>query len=206
MNRITSLLADLDIENLLDETKKEIANGTDAQTILKWCQEGMTIVGERFGAGEYFVSDLMMSSMIFKQVNQELVPLMEGVESESLGKVVLGTVEKDIHDIGKDIVFAMLKSNGFDVIDVGVDAKPEVFVKALKESGAKVLALSCLLTTCYDSIKETVEALNEAGLRDKVKVIIGGGPVDESVVKYSGADTYGPDAQFAVTYCKEVLA
>lgn len=205
MSNITSMLADLDM-NLLDETTKELEKGTDPQTILTWCQQGMNLVGEKFAAGEYYVSDLMMSGALFKQVNEVIAPLLEGRGAITLGKVVLGTVEKDVHDIGKDLVFAMLKANGFEVIDLGVDVKPAVFVNALKESGAKVLALSCLLATCYDSILATVEAVKEAGLRDEVKIFIGGGPVDDSVVRYSGADAFGPDAQSAVTLCKEALA
>lgn len=203
MGEIVTMLADLDIENLLGEVNKELENGTDPQVILKWCQEAMNMVGDRFVSGIYFVSDLMMSGMLFKQVNEVLAPYLVGKEMPTMGKVVIGTVEKDVHDIGKDLVHAILKSNGFDVIDLGVDVPADRFVRALKETGSKVLALSCLLATCYDSILETVEAVKTAGLRDKTTIIIGGGPVDDSVVKYSGADAYGSDPQAAVKFCKK---
>jgi methanogenic corrinoid protein MtbC1 len=124
-------------------------------------------------------------------------------ENSTAGKVVLGTVAGDIHDIGKDLVSAMLTAGNFEVIDVGIDAPTDSFIKALKENpDCKILALSCLLTTCYDSLKETVEAVKAEGLND-VKIMIGGGPVDKNVVEYSGADTYGKDAQGAVTIAKE---
>jgi methanogenic corrinoid protein MtbC1 len=173
--------------------------------ILKESEAGMVKVGELFSSGDYFVSDLMMSGEMFKEVGEMLEPYLKGKTSDILGKVVLGTVEGDIHDIGKDLVYIMLKSGGFDVIDVGVDAKPETFVNALKESEAPILALSCLLTTCYDSILNTVKAVEDAGLRGQVKIIIGGGPTDESVVRYTRADAVGDDAQSAVSLCKELI-
>ncbi|MBU4440266.1 MAG: cobalamin-dependent protein [Acetobacterium sp.] len=205
MAKISELLANLEMDELMKAVQQELDNGTDPLEILKEGEAGMIKVGELFSAGEYFVSDLMMSGEMFKEVGEMLAPHLDGKTSEVLAKVVLGTVEGDIHDIGKDLVYVMLKSGGFDVIDVGVDAKPEVFVNALKESDAPILALSCLLTTCYDSILNTVKAVEAAGLRDQVKIVIGGGPTDESVVKYTGADAVGDDAQSAVRLCKEML-
>ncbi|MDI3536632.1 MAG: hypothetical protein PWP16_481 [Eubacteriaceae bacterium] len=205
MVKLGEMLANLEMDELMEAVQKELDQGTDPVEILKDCEAGMVAVGEKFSAGDYFVSDLMMSGEMFKEVGEMLEPHLAGKTGESLGKVVLGTVEGDIHDIGKDLVYIMLKSGGFDVIDVGVDAKPEAFVDALKESGAPVLALSCLLTTCYDSILNTVKAVEAAGLRDQVKIIIGGGPTDESVVTYTGADAVGDDAQSAVRICKEMM-
>ncbi|MGE4508111.1 MAG: B12-binding domain-containing protein [Eubacteriaceae bacterium] len=205
MVKLGEMLANLEMDELMEAVQKELDQGTDPVEILKDCEAGMVAVGEKFSAGDYFVSDLMMSGEMFKEVGEMLEPHLAGKTGESLGKVVLGTVEGDIHDIGKDLVYIMLKSGGFDVIDVGVDAKPEAFVDALKESGAPVLALSCLLTTCYDSILNTVKAVEAAGLRDKVKIVIGGGPTDESVVTYTGADAVGDDAQSAVRICKEMM-
>jgi methanogenic corrinoid protein MtbC1 len=153
-----------------------------------------------------FVSDLMMAGELFKAINALTMPLLKNADVPSMGKVVLGTVKEDIHDIGKDIVHNMLAANGIEVIDLGVDVSPEQFVAALKEHNAKVLALSCLLVSCYGSILKTVEAVKAAGLRDKVKIIIGGGPVDDHVVNYSGADAVGFAAQDAVNYCREVLS
>ncbi len=205
MAKISELLANLEMDELMESVQLDLDNGRDPVEILKECEAGMVKVGEMFSAGDYFVSDLMMSGEMFKEVGIMLEPHLSGKTGDILGKVVLGTVEGDIHDIGKDLVYVMLKSGGFDVIDVGVDAKPEVFVDALKESGAPLLALSCLLTTCYDSILNTVKAVEAAGLRDQVKIIIGGGPTDESVVSYTGADAVGDDAQSAVRLCKEML-
>lgn len=205
MAKICELLASLEIDALMANVQSDLDNGRDPVEILKECEAGMVKVGELFSAGEYFVSDLMMSGEMFKEVGEMLEPHLAGKTGDVLAKVVLGTVEGDIHDIGKDLVYVMLKSGGFDVIDVGVDAKPEVFVDALKESGAPILALSCLLTTAYDSILNTVKAVAAAGLRDQVKIIIGGGPTDESVVRYTGADAVGNDAQSAVRLCKEML-
>jgi methanogenic corrinoid protein MtbC1 len=205
MAKISELLASLEIDALMASVQSDLENGRDPVEILKECEAGMVKVGELFSAGEYFVSDLMMSGEMFKEVGEMLEPHLAGKTGDVLAKVVLGTVEGDIHDIGKDLVYVMLKSGGFDVIDVGVDAKPEVFVDALKESGAPLLALSCLLTTCYDSILNTVKAVEAAGIRDQVKIVIGGGPTDGSVVSYTGADAVGDDAQSAVRICKEML-
>ncbi|MBF7095674.1 cobalamin-dependent protein [Alkalibacter sp. M17DMB] len=202
---IAEMLANLEDEAVMAEVKKQISDGVEPMKIFEACQEGMNIVGKKFQDGEYFVSDLMMSSAIFKDVSDVIKPLL-GTEGEAtIGKVVLGTVEGDIHDIGKDLVHAMLSAGNFEVIDVGIDAPVDAFVNALKENpDAKVLALSCLLTTCYDSLKATVEAVKEAGLTD-VKIMIGGGPVDQSVVDFSGADTYGETAQDAVFIAKELM-
>lgn len=205
MAKISELLANLEMDELMEVVQKELDQGTDPMEILKESEAGMVKVGELFSSGDYFVSDLMMSGEMFKEVGEMLEPYLKGKTGDILGRVVLGTVEGDIHDIGKDLVYIMLKSGGFDVIDVGVDAKPEAFVTALKESGAPILALSCLLTTCYDSILNTIKAVEAAGLRDQVKIIIGGGPTDESVVRYTGADAVGDDAQSAVRICKEML-
>lgn len=203
---IKKLLVDLDEEGLVAEVKKKLESGANPTDIIAECQDGMVEIGELFSRQEMFVSDLMMSAMIFKEVSEVVEPyLAKDDDKKALGKVVLGTVKDDIHDIGKDIVGTMLKSNNFEVVDLGVDVEPEAFVQAVRESGAKVVALSCLLASCYTSIKATVEAFQDAGIRDDVKVIIGGGPVDQHVVTFSGADTFGPDAQGAVKYCREVL-
>lgn len=206
MRNISELLSNLDEEELMKEVKAQLNDGISPQEILKKCQDGMVAVGEKFGAGEYYVSDLMMSGAMFKEVGELLEPYMKGQAQETIGKVVLGTVEGDVHDIGKDLVYSMLKAGGFEVIDVGVDAPPSVFVDALiANPDAKVLALSCLLTTCYDAIKNTVDLVVSSGLRDKIKIIIGGGPVNQSVVDYTGSDKYGEDAQSAVNLAKEMI-
>jgi methylmalonyl-CoA mutase cobalamin-binding domain/chain len=207
MGKIKELLVELEDEQLAALVQKELDGGTAPQAILDECQAGLTEIGVLFSEGKMFVSDLMMAGSVFKDVSNIIMPrLSAGGPKESLGKVVLGTVKEDIHDLGKNIVASLLTASGFEVIDLGVDVGAEDFVKAVKEQDSKVVALSCLLVSCYDSIKATVEALNGAGLRGKVKVLIGGGPVDEHVVGYAGADAFGKTAQAAVDYCKEVYA
>jgi methylmalonyl-CoA mutase cobalamin-binding domain/chain len=207
MGQIKELLVELEDEQLTELVKKELEQGTRPEAILDECQEGLAEIGNRFSEGKMFVSDLMMAGSVFKDLSDLLMPhLGAGGPKESPGTVVLGTVKEDIHDLGKNIVASLLTASGFEVIDLGVDVAAEDFVKAVKEHNTKVVALSCLLVSCYDSIKATVEALKGAGLRDKVKVLIGGGPVDEHVVAYSGADAFGANAQAAVDYCKEAYA
>ncbi len=203
---ITRALADLDEERTIELVKKALQDNVAGENILRACQEGMNQVGALFETQEYFVSDLIMSGEIFKQVGVLLEPYLKAGGAESAGKVVFGTVKGDIHDIGKDIVVNMLKAAGFEVIDVGVDVPASAFVEALKASGAKVLGLSGLLTLAFDSMRETIEALKAAGLRDQVKVMVGGGPVDGNVCKSVGADDWGADAQSAVRLSKQWYA
>jgi methanogenic corrinoid protein MtbC1 len=202
VREITKALGDLDEQLTLDLVRKAIEENAAPEEILKACQDGMNEVGARFEKQEYFVSDLMVSSGIFKLVGGILDPLLKADGSEILGKVVFGTVQGDVHDIGKDIVENLLKSAGFEVIDLGVDVPPERFVEALKTSGATVLGLSGLLTLAFDSMRDTIEAVKAAGLRDKVKIMVGGGPVDATVCKSVGADDWGADPQQAIRLAK----
>ena len=139
-----------------------------------------------------------MSAEIFKEAIAEIEPHLKPEEGNSRGVIVLGTVKGDLHDIGKNIVAALLRCEGYEVRDLGVDVPPDKFISTIKETGASLLALSGLLTLAFDSMKETVDVLKKAGMRDEVKVIIGGGPVNEQVVEYSGADAFGSDAAQAV--------
>ena len=200
---ITKALADLDEERTLQMVREALGDHIPAGDILQACQEGMNQVGSRFECQDYFVSDLIMSGEIFKQVGAILEPNLKLGGTAYLGKVVMGTVKGDIHDIGKDIVVNMLKSAGFEVIDLGVDVSAARFVDALKESGATVLGLSGLLTLAFDSMKETVKAVAAAGMRDKVKIMLGGGPVDGHVCKAVGADDWGANAQQAVRLARQ---
>ena len=141
---------------------------------------------------------------MLRQISDMVKPMLKGeIETQRLGKVVIGTVEGDIHDIGKDIVVFMLDVNGFEVIDLGIDVPGQKFVDAIKESEAPVVGLSGFLTLAFDSMKNTVEAISEAGLRDKVKIMIGGGQIDEEVREYTGADAFGSDAMEAVSLTKK---
>ncbi len=200
---ITNALADLNEDQVLQLVQKALQEGIAPADVLKACQEGMNQVGARFECKDYFVSDLIMSGEIFKQVGAILEPHLKVGGTAYLGKVAVGTVKGDIHDIGKDIVVNMLKSAGFEVIDLGVDVPAARIVDALKESGAPVLAMSGLLTLAFDSMKETIELLKKEGMRDKVKVMVGGAPVDASVCRAVGADDWGADAQAAVRLAKQ---
>jgi methanogenic corrinoid protein MtbC1 len=202
-DKLALALADLEEETALNMVDSKLAAGEDATAIMDACRTGMVEVGKRYEAGEYFISDLMMAGEILKQVTGKITPYLKGDTTEPKGKVVAGTVKGDIHDIGKDIVVAMLKSNNFDVTDLGVDVPPDKFVQALKDTGASVLSLSGLLTVAFDGMKETVQAVEAAGLRDKVKVMVGGGPVTDKVREYTGADAWGADAQAAVTLANQ---
>jgi 5-methyltetrahydrofolate--homocysteine methyltransferase len=164
----------------------------------------MEIVGKRFADSEYFIPDLVYSGEILKAVNELVKPrLTKATEIKRLGKIVFGTVAGDIHDIGKDIVVFMLDVNGFEVYDLGVDVPAQKFVDKIKESGAPIVGLSGFLTLAFDSMKQTIEAMKAAGLRDKVKVMIGGGQITEEVRKYTGADAYGKDAMTGVSLAKK---
>lgn len=197
METLVLKLADLEEEAVAALVKEKISQGADPLQIFDACRRGMILVGERYEKGEYFVSDLMMAAEIFKQVSGALEPLLAGASSETRGKVVIGTVQGDIHDIGKDLVVGMLRAAGFEVHDLGVDVSPEKFVVRLKETGAKVLALSGLLTIAFDAMRATVDAVGKSNLNG-IKIMIGGGPVTEEVRKYTGADAWGASAQAAV--------
>jgi len=206
LEQLTEALAGLDEDRVLGIVRTELARGTEPLPILEACQRGMTAVGERFEKNEYFVSDLMMSAEIFKQVGEIIGPDLNSPEQIGGGGVIIGTVQGDIHDIGKDIVVNMLKSANFDVTDLGVDVPPASFVHALKETGATVLGMSGLLTLAFDAMTETISAIEEAGLRGSVRIMIGGGPVDGRVCEVVGADQWGADAQAAIRLCKAWLA
>jgi len=200
---LTELIADLEETATVAAVRRQMQEGRDALAILKDCQAGMVKVGEKFEKGQFFISDLMMSGEIFKQVGEILAPGMKGSAGPPKGKVIIGTVAGDIHDIGKDLVVMMLRSANYEVTDLGVDVPADRFVEAVKQTGATVVGLSCLLTTAFDSMKATIKALNESGLRSKVKVMLGGGPVDKKACEYAGADAWGTDANAAITLCKE---
>ncbi len=202
-DQLTTALADLEEETVLKLVSQRRDAGDAPLAILTSCREGMVAVGKRYEAGEYFVSELIMAGEIFKQANALLGSRIQTDGGGTRGKVVVGTVKGDIHDIGKDIVVILLKAANYEVRDLGVDVPPQKFVDAVKETGATVVSLSGLLTVSFDSMKETVAALDTAGLRPKVKVMVGGGPVTDQVRGYAGADAWGADAQAAVTLCNQ---
>jgi len=201
---IITTMADLKEKEALEIVQDRLGAGDDPVSILNDARRAMEIVGERFANGEYFIPDLVYSSEILREITDMVKPkLTKEAEVKRLGKVIIGTVAGDIHDIGKDIVTFMLDVNGFEVYDLGVDVPVKEFVDKIKETNAGIVGLSGLLTLAIDSMKETVEAIRAAGLRDKVKIMIGGTPIDELVRKYTGADAYGPDAMAGVALAKK---
>lgn len=202
---LSSLVSELEEEKALEAVRAALAAGEDPMALVEGLREGMSVVGARFEAKEYFLSELIMSAEIFREAIALIEPRLDGGSGGSKGIVVLGTVEGDIHDIGKNIVGTLLRCEGYDVHDLGVDVAPGVFLDKLRETGAGLLGLSGLLTPAFDSMKLTVEALSQHGIREEVKVIIGGGPVNERVVEYTGADAYGFDAAEAVRLANRYL-
>ena len=178
--------------------------GEEPLKILDDARRGMEIVGQRFADSEYFISDLVYSGEILRGITDMVKPKpAKATGTKRLGKVVIGTVAGDIHDIGKNIVVFMLDVNGFEVYDLGVDVPAQKFVDKIRESGAPIVGLSGFLTLAYDSMKQTIEAIKNAGLRDTVKVMIGGGQITEEIKKYTGADAYGKDAMVGVSLAKK---
>jgi len=202
-DQLVTAMADLEEAMVLKLVQQRVDTGEDPMMILTSCREGMVLVGKRFEASEYWVSDLMMAGEIFKQVSGLLSSQLKTDAIGKRGKVVIGTVKGDIHDIGKDIVVSLLNAANYDVRDLGVDVPSQKIIDVVKETGATVVGLSGLLTVAFDSMKETVAALAAAGLRPKVKVMIGGGSVSEKVQHYTGADAWGTDAQSAVSLCNQ---
>jgi methanogenic corrinoid protein MtbC1 len=201
---LVNLLADLKEQEALKVVKERMAKGEDALKILDDARKGMEVVGKRFASSQYFIPDLVYSGEILKAVSELVKPkLTKAAGSKKLGKVVFGTVAGDIHDIGKDIVVFMLDVNGFEVFDLGVDVPVQKFVDKIKETGAPVVGLSGFLTLAFDSMKQTIEAIKSAGLRDKVKIMIGGGQMSDEVRKYTGADAFGKDAMAGVSLAQK---
>jgi corrinoid protein of di/trimethylamine methyltransferase len=196
--KIAALIAEVEEDRTLEEVRKALDDGADPLSLVEALREGMSVVGEKYEAKEYFLPDLILSAEIFKEAIALIEPRLQSDNIATKGTVVIGTVQGDIHDIGKNIVATMLKCNGYDVHDLGVDVSPQAFVEKASQSGAGLVAMSGLLTLAFDAMKDTVDALAEAGLRDKLKIIIGGGPVNEKVLEYCGADAYGRDPAEAI--------
>jgi 5-methyltetrahydrofolate--homocysteine methyltransferase len=200
---LVKTLADLKEKEAIKIVEDRLEAGEDPLKILDDARKAVEIVGKRFSDCEYFIPDLVYSGEILKSITNMVKPkITKAAEVKRLGKVVVGTVAGDIHDIGKDIVVFMLDVNGYEVTDLGIDVPVQKFVDAIKNTGCKVVALSGFLTLAFQSMKDTVEAIKKAGLRDKVKIMIGGGQIDEQVKGFAGADAYGKDAMEAVKLAK----
>jgi methanogenic corrinoid protein MtbC1 len=200
---LVEAIAEMRDEEAVELAARLLDGGTPPHEVLEDCRKAMAIVGQRFDAEEYFIPELILAGETLRAISEIVKPRMSGTEGAAKsGKIVLGTVAGDIHDIGKDIVSFMLDVNGFEVFDLGVDVAPETFVAKVREVRPEVVALSGFLTLSFDAMKETVDALEEAGLRGGVKIMIGGGTVDENVRAYARADAYGDTAADAVKLAK----
>ena len=183
-------------------TKQALDSGVEARTIVvDGIAAAMAVVGEKFRNNEFFVPELLIAQRAMK----ECLKMMSGADVDYVGTVVIGTVKGDLHDIGKNLVAAMLEGAGFKVVDLGVDVTPDAFVKAAADNSANLIAMSALLTTTMGSMKDTVEALGKAGLKGKTKVIIGGAPITQAYASEIKADGYAPDAASAVDTAKSLL-
>jgi 5-methyltetrahydrofolate--homocysteine methyltransferase len=193
-------------QEALSLAEKMLIDGVHPFKVLEQCREAVEKVGKQFELGKYFLPELVMAGEMLKKISkmtESFVKQDAGQHSERIGKVVIGSVKGDIHDIGKNIVIFMLDVNGFEVQDLGVDVSPEEFVDAIRQTQPQIVGMSALLTTVFDSFKNTVAAIRAAGLRDEVKIMIGGGTVTDDVRKYSGADAYGKDAVAAVNLSRK---
>ena len=183
-----------------------LEGGTDPFRVLALCREAMETVGSRFQSGEYFLPELILAGEMLEKIGAMAKPLIQGrsgAEARKLGRVLIGTVHGDLHDIGKNIVTFMLDINGYEVRDLGIDVPSDKFIEAIREFRPSVVGLSGFLTLAFDSMKETIGAIGAAGLRDGLKIMIGGGQVDETVRGYTGADAFGNNAMAAVSLCRD---
>jgi methanogenic corrinoid protein MtbC1 len=205
-DELRAALTELDeskVTQLVDDILAHAPSPEDVDRTFQAIQLGMQEVGQRFQAGDYFLAEMLFAAEIINQVMPRLVDQLKGGQRKSIGRVVLGTVQGDIHDIGKNLVGVLLTSVGFDVIDLGIDVPPARLIAAIKEHQPAIVGLSGLLTLSIDPMKEAVDAIRAAGLRDQVKILIGGNPVTEQVHQIVGSDAWAADAAEGVTLCRK---
>ena len=202
---IIDAIVDLDEPTALRMADQLIKRGVDPVEILEKCRQGMSIVGKKFETGEFFLSEMIMAAEIFNQVMERIRPELTKNSTESKGKILIGTVEGDVHDIGKNIVITLLEAEGYTVVDLGVDVSSARFVEAIKEHKPDIVGMSSLLTVALESTKKTVDAVTEAGLRDSVKIIIGGGRVDTQAAEYIKPDAFTDNAALGVKLIKQLV-
>ena len=203
--QLVQQIADMQEEEAVKLARAMLDSGYDPVQLLAHCREAMELVGKRYEEGEYFLPELMLAGEMLKAIGDMAKPLIkqDASAAKTVGTVIIGTVEGDLHDIGKNIVTFMLEINGFKVIDLGIDVPIANFVDSIKEHKPQVVGLSGFLTLAFDAMKKTVEAIREAGLRDNIKIMIGGGQVDDTIRNYTGADAFGLNAMEAVSLCKQ---
>ncbi|MBE2244974.1 MAG: cobalamin B12-binding domain-containing protein [Burkholderiaceae bacterium] len=204
--QLVESIADMNEDDALALAKKMLlVDGMDPVRVLELCRASMDIVGQRFESGDYFLPELVLAGEMLETIGGIAKPLIKSAPGEAkkcLGKVLIGTVHGDLHDIGKNIVSFMLDINGFEVKDIGIDVPVAKFIDEIKAFEPDVVGLSGFLTLAFDSMKETIEAFDTVGIRGGFKVMIGGGQIDETVRAYTGADAFGVNAVEAVKLCK----
>ena len=207
--QLVEAISEMREEEALALAKAMLARGEDPVRVLELCREAMDIVGKRFERQEYFLPELVLAGEMLENIGAIAKPLIQersGGEAKKLGRVLIGTVHGDLHDIGKNIVTFMLDINGFEVRDIGIDVPVAKFVEEVRGFAPQVVGLSGFLTLAFDSMKETVQAIEAAGMRERMKIMIGGGQVDEAVRAYTGADAFGGNAVAAVSLCRQWIA
>lgn len=202
---LTQAVGDLDEKAILTMINDFVATnpgGEDAQKVVSACQQGMAIVGELFEKKEYYVGDLIFAGELLSKAIDLLKPVLSGAASQKVGSIVIGTVAGDLHDIGKNIFGSMAEAAGFAMYDLGIDVSAGAFVAKVREVKPQIIGMSGILTLAINSMKNTVDAINEAGLRDGVKIIIGGNPVNEDACKQIGADAFTTNAAEGLKICQ----
>ena len=203
--KLVTAMADMKEREATDLAEKMLASGQDPLSVMEQCRSAMEIVGRRFEEGRYFLPELIMAGEMMKEISRMAEPYLKEpspADAGSRGRVIMGSVQGDIHDIGKDMVSFLLEVNGFEVHDLGVDISPGTFISKIKELNPRIVGMSALLTTVLNNLKATVRAIEKAGLRDRVKIMVGGCAVDEGVRDFAGADAYGKDAVAALNLAK----
>ena len=206
MDRLAQTFSALEEDRVYQLVNECLEKSITPLLIVNELSRGMEKVGQLFKDDEYALAELIYAGEIFKEAMEKIKPLLLAGESRSAGLVIMGTVEGDIHDLGKNIVITMLECSGFKVIDLGVDVPAKKFVEAIKESGARLIGMSLLLTTAMDSLRNAIMAIEEAGIRNNIKIMIGGAPVSEHLRVETGADYLGRDAVEALTIARKVFS
>lgn len=206
LRKFQNVISELtDVENAKNIVIKALDSGADPVDVVNTMSKGLEVVGEKYEKGEYFLSELIMAGTMASEITKILKPHLGRSTQKPLGKVVIGTVRGDIHDIGKNIVIAMLSSVGFTIIDLGIDVPREKFVETVKKERPNILAMSCLLTVGMDEMGRVIEELSKVGLRENLKVMVGGRPISSQFAELIGADAYGRDAIGAVKIAKALV-
>ena len=204
---LTKNLIELEREKVLSEVKQRLNQSEDPMKIFEESKQGMELIGERYQKKEYFLAELMLSGELFKEIMELIEPYLgeKKTEGNNKGKIILATIQGDIHDLGKNILASLLKLEGFEVYDLGIDVNPDIVIEKVKELQPDFLGFSSLLTITFDPMKEVIDKLKEAGFRDKLKILVGGGITTPLVKDYIGADFQTIDAMEGIQYCLETI-